>query len=98
MHSFILMYGICVFFYKQNTAYDMRISDWSSDVCSSDLEGHGFKLKVESLPDRQFEMTKRMAAVPERFYGCHTLAVDGYVVEGLVPIDTLAKLDRKSVV
>src|SRR3546814_13850615 len=26
-----------VFFFKQNTAYDMRISDWSSDVCSSDL-------------------------------------------------------------
>src|SRR3546814_9794429 len=28
---------ICVFFFKQKTAYEMRISDWSSDVCSSDL-------------------------------------------------------------
>src|SRR3546814_3617637 len=28
----------CVFFFKQKTAYEMRISDWSSDVCSSDLE------------------------------------------------------------
>src|SRR3546814_9514626 len=28
-----------VFFFKQKTAYDMRISDWSSDVCSSDLDG-----------------------------------------------------------
>src|SRR3546814_2912849 len=27
----------CVFFFKQKTAYEMRISDWSSDVCSSDL-------------------------------------------------------------
>src|SRR3546814_10396349 len=26
-----------IFFFKQNTAYEMRISDWSSDVCSSDL-------------------------------------------------------------
>src|SRR3546814_3166599 len=26
-----------VFFFKKKTAYDMRISDWSSDVCSSDL-------------------------------------------------------------
>src|SRR3546814_10697991 len=26
-------------FFKQKTAYEMRISDWSSDVCSSDLEG-----------------------------------------------------------
>src|SRR3546814_16504761 len=28
---------INVFFFKQKTAYEMRISDWSSDVCSSDL-------------------------------------------------------------
>src|SRR3546814_4417961 len=28
-----------VFFFKQKTAYEMRISDWSSDVCSSDLPG-----------------------------------------------------------
>src|SRR3546814_9029170 len=27
----------CIFFFKQKTAYEMRISDWSSDVCSSDL-------------------------------------------------------------
>src|SRR3546814_3120978 len=32
------MCGICFFFFfKQKTAYEMRISDWSSDVCSSDL-------------------------------------------------------------
>src|SRR3546814_2208380 len=29
-----------VFFFKQKTAYEMRISDWSSDVCSSDLKDH----------------------------------------------------------
>src|SRR3546814_9899822 len=28
------------FFFKQKTAYEMRISDWSSDVCSSDLSAH----------------------------------------------------------
>src|SRR3546814_5184611 len=31
------MERIDVFFFKQKTAYEMRISDWSSDVCSSDL-------------------------------------------------------------
>src|SRR3546814_6378844 len=31
---------MCLFFFKQKTAYDMRISDWSSDVCSSDLAGY----------------------------------------------------------
>src|SRR3546814_11601934 len=34
--SLSVMY-CCVFFFKQKTAYEMRISDWSSDVCSSDL-------------------------------------------------------------
>src|SRR3546814_2952445 len=30
-----------VFFFKQKTAYELRISDWSSDVCSSDLDAKG---------------------------------------------------------
>src|SRR3546814_13831789 len=39
--------GVCrVFCYKQKTAYEMRISDWSSDVCSSDL-GLAHLLRVE---------------------------------------------------
>src|SRR3546814_8410265 len=32
---------VVVFFFKQKTAYEMRISDWSSDVCSSDLGAEG---------------------------------------------------------
>src|SRR3546814_12152055 len=36
----------CFFFFKQMTAYEMRISDWSSDVCSSDLPRAA---KVEAL-------------------------------------------------
>src|SRR3546814_9307985 len=32
----------CFFFFKQKTAYELRISDWSSDVCSSDLPADPF--------------------------------------------------------
>src|SRR3546814_3175714 len=32
---------MCFFFFKKKTAYEMRISDWSSDVCSSDLVVRG---------------------------------------------------------
>src|SRR3546814_9306468 len=32
---------LLLFFFKQKTAYEMRISDWSSDVCSSDLQIQG---------------------------------------------------------
>src|SRR3546814_11206409 len=40
MSYFFCLFGVFVgffFFFKQKTAYEMRISDWSSDVCSSDL-------------------------------------------------------------
>src|SRR3546814_4897270 len=39
----------CVFFFKQKTAYEMRISDWSSDVCSSDLERNPADLKWNEI-------------------------------------------------
>src|SRR3546814_16491165 len=39
-----------VFFFKQRTAYEMRISDWSSDVCSSDL---GSMTKRKIFPDAE---------------------------------------------
>src|SRR3546814_9630996 len=40
-----------VFFFKQKTAYEMRISDWSSDVCSSDLCSGSFLLAESGLLD-----------------------------------------------
>src|SRR3546814_2850789 len=40
--------GVLFFFFKQKTAYEMRISDWSSDVCSSDL-GEGMPLTPGAL-------------------------------------------------
>src|SRR3546814_5051436 len=49
-----------IFFFKQKTAYDMRISDWSSDVCSSDLRGVGgiFYDHLEGAFDANFAFTK----------------------------------------
>src|SRR3546814_17862348 len=62
----MLYYGM-FFFFKQKTAYEMRISDWSSDVCSSDLlerfscqseRGKTFEVRrfeVESAERREIE-------------------------------------------
>src|SRR3546814_7969035 len=36
-----MLFYLFFFFFKQKTAYEMRISDWSSDVCSSDLRVDG---------------------------------------------------------
>src|SRR3546814_10632884 len=44
---------VCLFFFfKQKTAYEMRISDWSSDVCSSDLPDREFVLEAVPGYDR----------------------------------------------
>src|SRR3546814_3668256 len=48
------------FFFKQKTAYEMRISDWSSDVCSSDLG----QLSVQHA--QQLAQTRQAAQVRER--------------------------------
>src|SRR3546814_1572717 len=40
-----------VFFFKQKTAYEMRISDWSSDVCSSDLLAERHRPEVRESSD-----------------------------------------------
>src|SRR3546814_19753780 len=39
---------LCCFFFKQKTAYEMRISDWSSDVCSSDLDFRAFRASPQA--------------------------------------------------
>src|SRR3546814_6646905 len=64
----------CVFFFfKQKTAYEMRISDWSSDVCSSDLtvlsqganQDPGTRDALESLSAELARMTDRIAALEQ---------------------------------
>src|SRR3546814_10805230 len=48
---FVLSY---FFFFKQKTAYEMRISDWSSDVCSSDLKSIAKLLNVHRAQHQPF--------------------------------------------
>src|SRR3546814_7043222 len=62
---------VCLFFFfKQKTAYEMRISDWSSDVCSSDL---GTDPSIDDRAFHEFDRDDRYrrqgAAYPSQ--GCH---------------------------
>src|SRR3546814_3778217 len=52
---FSYLYFYFVFFFKQKTAYEMRISDWSSDVCSSDLRRYGTPLALLALDVDHFK-------------------------------------------
>src|SRR3546814_4299721 len=52
---------ITFFFFKQKTAYEVRISDWSSDVCSSDLTTRSDLARVTGLtPPTIVNITKRL--------------------------------------
>src|SRR3546814_10310069 len=53
-----MMFVVFFFFFKQKTAYEMRISDWSSDVCSSDLR--------PDRPDRHARSPPRSKSVAQR--------------------------------
>src|SRR3546814_5649296 len=67
--------SICVFFFfKQKTAYEMRISDWSSDVCSSDLRL--FDILFDDMDQTLREIGvgdlsvgKKIKALASSFYG-----------------------------
>src|SRR3546814_9828504 len=45
----VRVYSLGFFLFKQKTAYEMRISDWSSDVCSSDLRQVGGRVAADDL-------------------------------------------------
>src|SRR3546814_3440534 len=48
--------SVVFFFCKQKTAYEMRISDWSSDVCSSDLGAAAERSRGKDTPSGHWEM------------------------------------------
>src|SRR3546814_13454083 len=83
MHNSVVLYCLFVFFFKQKTAYEMRISDWSSDVCSSDLgessmaviEEHAARLRRRhylrqaTATNRWFDFTSGKVADFAKRYG-----------------------------
>src|SRR3546814_5801705 len=78
-----------VFFFKQKTAYELRISDWSSDVCSSDL-----KLRHA----RRQAVVERRAAIAVRIVQDHTkTGVPEAVLKREFPADRKSVVSGKSV-
>src|SRR3546814_7750760 len=65
--KFILLF----FFFQQKTAYELRISDWSSDVCSSDLEdlrmNEARKIVVEEVDAVEAPPKARVESAAETF-------------------------------
>src|SRR3546814_10397814 len=64
-----MKYLFVIFFFKHKTAYDMRISDWSSDVCSSDLKNKKILNRMELM--QVFGVVDALADTQRRF--CNAL-------------------------
>src|SRR3546814_6179148 len=84
----LMLYYCVYFFFKQKTACEMRISDWSSDVCSSDLDGTADEQHLEGVHlagqladrDRHRREGRQRADHPgdrpeETGVGCHAAGV-----------------------
>src|SRR3546814_1061048 len=82
---------MCFFFFKQKTAYEMRISDWSSDVCSSDLLP--VDLDQQALPAGHSVIGEAIAALFEELLGRGR----HHRVDRHVTPQAGADLDRRSV-
>src|SRR3546814_7211570 len=95
---------LCVcgfFFFKQKTAYEMRISDWSSDVCSSDLACKGKDCGTPALMSAFRWNGLNLATVDKqlgRYFGTDhgVLVLSNGELAGLHAGDVIQ--DRKSVV
>src|SRR3546814_1351685 len=79
------------FFFKQKTAYDMRISDWSSDVCSSDLMNLYALLVAES---QAVELAGRFDfyRLNAMFFSAHVAEIYFAIIEH--PIDAIIALGK----
>src|SRR3546814_17502868 len=99
---FVVVFGVV--FFEQKTAYEMRISDWSSDVCSSDLE-RGDELAHRGFRDalaagERLELLVGIGQAVAAHDGLHGFGEDflGCVEVGGQAFGIDRKLDRKSVV
>src|SRR3546814_8365647 len=97
------MYSV-LFFFKQKTAYEMRISDWSSDVCSSDLAlpavpgaARGRAIPDPAPPDRDRAFDEHRGEAC-RAHAAHGAGAGRIRQSGRGAGIRAARLDRKSVV
>src|SRR3546814_13645896 len=85
---------IYIFFFKQKTAYEMRISDWSIDVCSSDLGREAFAIASGSLLGKSVSGEFRSQWRNAKLAGCgiRILRIRSRDVQDACPVGYLGSL------
>src|SRR3546814_2752097 len=88
--------GVYFFFFKQQTAYEVRISDWSSDVCSSELDPPVRRHRVLDLLEGVVGHVELDDIVQEARGHSYRVS-EGLVIECTVCSHELAKVDAPEV-
>src|SRR3546814_8792810 len=99
MFNYILL-CLLFFFFRQKSAYDMRISDWSSDVCSSDLNQAAIAIQNARLFSAEQHQRQREAAILDLMRVAASSLDLEVVIENILRhlIRLIPAKDRKSVV
>src|SRR3546814_3829515 len=88
MYYSFLFVVLMFFFFKQKTAYEMRISDWSSDVCSSDLQ----HFITDELGDAVIDLAGGIHLLIE--HALDQCALAGYLGERLAQVGNARMAER----
>src|SRR3546814_15177524 len=108
LHAVLVFLYFCFFFFKQKTAYEMRISDWSSDVCSSDLHASrgsaqgGIRLcrgprRARRLPAHPHPAAGRLLSAPATRTAIPSTLVSPRQADRRARIRGLARIPERSV-
>src|SRR3546814_4691942 len=86
------------FFFKQKTAYEVRISDWSSGVCSSDLKAWVDQIVRRVAGEKASEMRRHVPARQLGLYAVYLMAREAQLTDAMVDllIETVHKIGSRS--
>lgn len=92
----VLAAALTLPFSANASANSIRVLKDPNCGCCSDwveiLSKHGFAVDVQNLPNSALVQAKFKAGVPPKMVSCHTAFIDGYVIEGHVPVADIQKL------
>src|SRR3546814_10961157 len=95
---FFLCIFVLFFFFKQKTAYEMRISDWSSDVCSSDLSAIRAPVVAGSaLSSGHFAALSHLGSYQAKAERTHMAPVDARRETGIAAAGELIRSEERRV-
>src|SRR3546814_7925958 len=92
---------MCIFFFKHKTAYELRIRDWSSDVCSSDLHGPTRVAGSVGCDEKTIRNARDEKSTLRLDFASNLLALDGRALDPIlnhygrrsVPVDATCDTD-----